>query len=78
MRGESSASSSCRVSNHHKPPGSMPAAVMTTAAAGEVRNLNNALTASGSLALVISPAEIMQQLLEANPVIGCWIILPHG
>ena len=36
----------------------MPVALMTAAAAGEVRNLNNALAASGSLAVVTIPAEI--------------------
>ena len=36
----------------------MPVAFMTAAAAGEVRNLNNALAASGSLVVVTIPAEI--------------------
>ena len=39
-------------------PGSMPAILMTAAAADEVRNLNNTLAASGSLAVVTIPAEI--------------------
>ena len=42
----------------HEPPGSMPAALMTAAAAGEVRNLNKTLAASGSVAVVTIPAEI--------------------
>jgi len=33
-------------------PGSIPVALMAAAAAGEVRNLNNTLAASGSLAVV--------------------------
>jgi len=32
-----------------EPPGSMPVAVMTAAAPGQVRNLNNTMAASGSL-----------------------------
>ena len=36
----------------------MPLALMTAAAAGEVRNLSNTLAASGSLAVVTIPAEI--------------------
>ena len=32
-----------------EPPGSMPVAVMTAAAPGEARNLNNTMAASGSL-----------------------------
>ena len=42
----------------HEPPGSMPAALMTAVAAGEVRNLNKSLAASGSVAVVTIPAEI--------------------
>ena len=37
----------------------MPAALMAAAAAGEVRNLNNALAASGSGAIVTIPARIV-------------------
>jgi hypothetical protein len=36
----------------------MPAALMAAAAAGEVRNLNNALAASGSRAVLTIPAKI--------------------
>jgi hypothetical protein len=36
----------------------MPAALMTGAAAGEVKNLSNTLAASGSLPVVTIPAEI--------------------
>ena len=36
----------------------MPLALITAAAAGEVRNLSNTLAASGSLAVVTIPAEI--------------------
>ena len=36
----------------------MPVALMTAAAAGEVKNLNNTLAASGSRAVVTIPAEI--------------------
>jgi hypothetical protein len=36
----------------------MPLALMTAAAAGEVRNLSNTLAASDSLAVVTIPAEI--------------------
>jgi len=53
-----------RAANPHEPPGSMPAALMTAAAAGEVRNLNNVLAASGSLALVTIPAETT--LIDCN------------
>src|SRR5207244_1555155 len=53
-----------RAANPHEPPGSMPAALMTPAAAGEVRNLNNVLAASGSLALVTIPAETT--LIDCN------------
>src|SRR3989442_15150953 len=42
----------------HEPPGSMPAALMAAAAAGEVRNLNNALVASGCGAVLRIPARI--------------------
>jgi hypothetical protein len=44
--------SAAAVGDPHEPPGSMPAASMVAAAAGEVRNLNKALAASGSLAVV--------------------------
>src|SRR5207237_325726 len=42
----------------HEPPGSMPAALMAAAAAGEVRNFNNAFAASGSGAVLRIPAKI--------------------
>ena len=42
----------------HPPPGSMPVALMTSAAAGDARNLNKARAAAGSAAVAMIPAEI--------------------
>lgn len=44
----------------HQPPGSMSAALMSAAPAGEVRNLNNTLAASGSVAVVITHGHGLQ------------------
>src|SRR4029434_7902391 len=41
--------------SHHNPPGSMPLALITEAATGDVRNLVNSFAATGSFALVPMP-----------------------